>query len=154
MNMELIVIFFFIAVLLVLLFFYVLNAAVKRSAGYELRRRLGKLAVEGDKSISSDLAGEVMREMTPLDEFLYKFPFFVRMDRLIDQAGVKFDLKRFFIIILMAGVVGFFAGLLLRRGFLPPVILMLIGLYVPFLYLMVKKKEKEFDIYRTVSKCA
>ena len=42
----------------------------------------------------------------------------------------------------MAGIAGFCAGLLLRRGFLPPVILMIIGLYAPFLYLMVKKNKR------------
>ncbi len=64
------------------------------------------------------------------------------MDKFIDQAGVKFDLKRFSIYIVLAGIAGFCAGLLLRRGFLPPVILMLIGLYAPFLYLMVKKNKR------------
>ena len=142
MNIQLIVFFFFIAVLLGLFFLYVLYTTVKRSSSYELRKRLRKLAVKGDESVSSDLAGAVMLEMTPFDKFLYKYSFFVRMDKLIDQAGAKFDLKRFFIIILMAGIAGFCAGLLLRRGFLPAVILMVIGLYAPFLYLMVKKNRR------------
>jgi tight adherence protein B len=142
MNVQLIAFFFFIAVLLGLLFFYNLYTTVKRSSRYELRRRLGKLAVEGDKSISSELASEVMLEMTPFDKFLYKFPLFVKMDKLLDQAGVKTDLKRFLIYILMAGIAGFCAGLLLRRGFLPPVILMIIGLCAPFLYLMVMKNKR------------
>lgn len=143
MNMQLIVFFFFIAILLGLFFLYVLYSTVKRSSSYELRRRLRKLAVAGDERISSDLASEVMLEMTPFDKFIYKYSIFVKMDRLIDHAGVKFDLKRFFIILLMAGIAGFCAGLLLRRGFLPPVILMIIGLYTPFLYLMIKKNKRK-----------
>ncbi len=73
MNMQLVVIIFFIALLLGLLFLYVLYTTVKRSSGYELRRRLGKLAVKGDQSIASELAGEVLLEMTPLDKFIFKY---------------------------------------------------------------------------------
>lgn len=142
MNIQMIVFFFFTAVLLGLLFLYSLFVSVNRSSSYELKKRLRKLAVEGDQRMPSELAGEVLLEMTPFEKFLFKYPLFVSMDKLIDQAGIKSDIKRFLIIILMSGLAGFCAGLLLRRGFFPSVILMIIGLYAPFLYLMVKKHRR------------
>lgn len=142
MTMQLIALLFFIAVLLCLLFLYVMFAMVRRSPGYELKKRLRKLADQGDERLSPDLANEVLLEMTPFDKALYKCSIVMKLDKLIDSAGFKTEVKRFFIIMLMTGALGFIAGLMFRRGFPPPVILMITGFFTPLFYLHAKKKKR------------
>jgi tight adherence protein B len=142
MTVQLIVFLFFMAVLLGLLFLYSMIALVRRSPSYELRKRLRKLAVKGDERISSELASEVLLEMTPFDKALLKYSLIMKLDRLIDSSGVKADLKWFSLVMFMTGVAGFCAGLLFRRGFIIPVILMIIGFFAPLLYLRVKRNKR------------
>jgi len=142
MTVQLIVFLFFIAVLLGLFFLYSMVTMVRRSPSYELRKRLRKLAIKGDERISSELASEVLLEMTPLDKALLKYSLVMKVDRLIDSSGVRTDIKRFFLVMLMSGVVGFCAGLLFRRGFIIPVILMIVGFFVPLVYLQIKKNKR------------
>jgi len=74
MTMQLIVFLFFTAIFLGLLFLYNLYATVKKSPAYELKKRLRNLAVQGDERISSDLAKEIMLEMSNLTSFFTDIP--------------------------------------------------------------------------------
>jgi tight adherence protein B len=130
------------AVLLGLLFLYVMFLMVGRSSGYELRKRLRKLAVQRAEGLSSDLANEVLLEMTPFDKFLYRFSLIHKLDRLIESAGFKTEAKRFIVIVLAAGIGGFCVGLVFRKGLFLPVLLMIIGFFMPFVFLLVKKNKR------------
>jgi len=59
---------------------------------------------------------------------------------MIDNAGLKTDVKRFIVIMLMTGVAGFSAGFAFRRGFFLPVLFFIVGFIAPLLYLSVRKK--------------
>jgi Flp pilus assembly protein TadB len=117
MTIQLIVILFFAAIFLGLFSLYVFYSAARTSPQHELKKRLINLALEGDERISADLAKEILLEMSALDKILFRYSLIVKLDRLIDAAGLKTDVKRFIVIMLMTGFVGFAAGFAVRRTY-------------------------------------
>jgi tight adherence protein B len=142
MTIQLIVILFFAAIFLGLLSLYVFYAAARTSPQHELKKRLRKLAVEGDERISADLANEILLEMSDIDKILYRYAPITKLDRLIDTAGLKTDVKRFLVIMLMTGFAAAAAGYVVSHGFLLAFLFFIIGFLSPLSYLSVKKHKR------------
>jgi tight adherence protein B len=117
-------------------------SSVKTSPSYELKRRLRKLAHETGERLPAELKLEILVEMTALEKVLYKVKLIRRLDVLIDRAGLKYDVKLFFLVVLILAATGFVIGLALGRGIIFPFIFMLIAATIPFLYLNFKKKKR------------
>ncbi len=133
---------FFIAILLALIAFYMSYEAVRKSPSRELKKRLRALAVRSDERLPSDITMEILLEMKPIDKLLYKARIIRNLDKLIDNAGLKIDLKLFIFFTLLLGLVGFAFGILLGRGLVFAVLFMLAGLCAPLIYLRIKKTKR------------
>jgi tight adherence protein B len=135
---------FFIAALLVLITIYLSYAAVKTSPAYELRKRLRTLALDAAGSIPSDLKIEILQEMSPIDKIIYRLGVIRKLHAWIDKAGFKVDVKVFLLVVLVFASLGFLLGVLLHRGIIPPIILMIIFISVPFIYLKIQITKRVF----------
>lgn len=144
MTLVIISILFFIAALLVLITIYLSYTAVKSSPAYELRKRLRTLALESHRSIPSDLRIEILQDMTPVDRVLYKLGIIRKLHAWLDKAGLKIDVKVFILVVLIFASLGFLGGAVLRRGLLPPIILMTLLTAIPFVYLKIQIKNRLF----------
>ncbi len=136
----------FVAALLGLIALYMTYAAVKTSPSYELRKRMRKLAIEAGETLPPDIRLEIMVEMTPLDKVLYKFSSVRKLHASLDKAGLKIDVKLFLLMLLFIAGAGFFIGAALNRGILPPILISLFLISVPFvvLHFMIKHRVLQF----------
>jgi len=80
--------------------------------------------------------------MSNFDKLLYRYSVITKLDGMIDNAGLKTDVKRFIVIMLMTGFAAFAAGFAFRRGFLLPVLFFVLGFIAPLLYLSIKKNKR------------
>lgn len=142
MTMITIVLLFFIAILLGVAVVFMGYASVKAAPAFELKKRLRKLALESDERLPSDLQVEILKEMTAIDRFLYKFSLIRRLDRLVESAGLKIDIKLVIISLMIASLVGFTLGISLQRGIWLAVLLAIIAFIAPLIYLQVKKRQR------------
>ncbi len=142
MTITLIAMLFFLAVLLGLGTVYMTYVTVKASPQYDLRRRLRTLALRPGERVPSDLKVEILREMSPVDKALYKFWLWRKLDRLIENAGLKLDVKVFVLIVLIAAVAGLAAGFALRKGVLFAIILSVVCAALPLFYLRANKNKR------------
>jgi tight adherence protein B len=142
MTLPLIIILYFLALLLGVIALILTYGAVKASPTYELKRRLRKLALTGDERLAEDIASEIVREMSPLDRQLYKIRFIQRLERMIDMAGMKIDVKVLMLLIVVFAVAFFGIGFAVRRGIILAIIFFFIGGACPLLYLSVKRRSR------------
>lgn len=141
-TLQFIVSIFFIAILLGIITVYMGYTAVKESPNYELKRRLRKLALTDDEILPADVQLDILQDMSPLDKFILDFSLLRRLDRLVDNAGFKIDVKIFILIILAIALAGFSFGLYLGRGILFAILLLIIFFVVPFFFLMIRKNAR------------
>lgn len=141
-TLQFIVSIFFIAILLGIITVYMGYTAVKESPNYELKRRLRKLALTDDEILPADVQLDILQDMSPLDKFILDFSLLRRLDRLVDNAGFKIDVKIFILIILAIALAGFSFGLYLGRGILFAIVLLIIFFVVPFFFLMIRKNAR------------
>jgi tight adherence protein B len=138
MTIFLIVMLFFVAAILAIIVLLMGYEAVKASPSFELKKRLKKLAVQKDDRLPSDLTLEILHEMSPIDKFLYRFAISGKIDKLIENAGVKLDLKVFVLITIAAAVVGISIGFVLGKQIVISLVLGALGATLPFVYLKFK----------------
>jgi len=144
MILLIIAVLFFISALLVLITIYLNYAAVKTSPAYALRKRLRTLAIDAGGDIPSDLRIEILQDMSPIDKVLYKFKIIRKLHASLDKAGLKIDVKVFFLVVLVFASLGFLLGVFLHRGIIPPLILMVIMTSIPFVYLKIQITKRVF----------
>jgi tight adherence protein B len=142
MTLTLIIILFFLALLLGIIALIMTYGAVKASPTYQLKRRLRRLALKGDEMLAEDVASEIIREMSPLDRQLYRIGFIQRLEKMIDMAGMKIDVKVLMLLIVVFAVAFFGIGFALRRGVVLAIIFFFIGGACPLLYLSFKKRSR------------
>lgn len=142
MTLEIVIALFFIAVALAVLAIYMGYTTLKESPFFAVRKRLRELAVSSEEALPSDIKVEIIKEMLPIDRFLFKYKIFRNLNRLIDQAGLKIDIKLFLLITILSAAVGFFIGFALQRGIIIPIIFLILFGYIPFLYLRIKRSKR------------
>ncbi|HWR58733.1 MAG TPA: type II secretion system F family protein [Thermodesulfovibrionales bacterium] len=142
MTLQIITVLFFFAVFLALIALYMGYAAIKASPRFELRRRLKTLTLEDKEKLPSDLSTEIMHETSAIDKFFFSFSLVRKLDKLIDSAGSKLDVKIFVIFMLVAALAGFTIGLSLRRGMLVAGVLFLIAGAAPLFYLRIRRNMR------------
>lgn len=142
MTIILIAILFFLAVLLGVITIYMAYVTVRSSPQYDLRRRMRTLAVKSDDRLPADLKVEILREMTPADKFLYKFSVVRWFDGLLQNAGLKIDVKLFLLIIITSTVAGFAVGFALKRGIILAICFAIVACLAPILFMQVSKNKR------------
>jgi len=133
---------FFVAALLFFIAMYLGYAAVRTSPAYELKKRMRTLALEARPDLPGDLRIEILGEMGRIDKFLYKFKIARKLHSRLDQAGLKIDVKLFLLVLVVFAAAGFLLGAILRRGIIPPLILMAILSIAPFIYLRIQSTKR------------
>jgi tight adherence protein B len=142
MTMLIIALLFFIAIAMGLIALSMGYETAKSSPAFELKRRLRKLAVRADDGLPSELAVEILHEMTSLDKALYKLRPVRWLDRLMDSAGMRVDVKIFLLVILVSGLIGLGVGASLGRGTIAAVALLFVGMAAPLVYLRVRGQRR------------
>jgi tight adherence protein B len=142
MTLPLIIILFFLALMLGVIALVMTYGAMKASPSYELKRRLRRLAMKGDARISEDLASEIVREMSPLDRQLFKIGFVNRIEKMIDIAGLKIDVKVFILLVIVIAVAFCGVGFALGRGIVLAILFFIIGVVAPMIYLSSRKRSR------------
>lgn len=142
MTIEIVIVLFFIAVALAVLAIYMGYTTLKESPFFAVRKRLRELAVTSEEALPSDIKVEIIKEMLPIDHFLFRYKIFRDLNHLIDQSGLKIDIKLFLLIIILSALVGFFIGFALQRGIVIPLIFMIFFGYIPLLYLRIKRSKR------------
>lgn len=142
MTIYLIISLFFLAVLSGLMTFYLWYAAVRSSPRYELQKRLRTLAVSRGEALPSDIVSEILTEMTPMDKVLYRFRAIRKIDKLIDNSGLKLDYKVFMLAVVISAFALFSFGIMLQRGTAIAVVFSFVGAALPFLFLKMRKDNR------------
>jgi len=142
----LIVLLFFIAAFLLFLAVYLNVVSVKDSPKAHLRRRLRRVALtEGsDKNgLPQDVRADILKETPPLERFLTGIPIFRRLDSRLDRSGLTLTLGTFLTIVISIGLGGFVLGIIITGSFYLSLAIGILLLTIPFLYMEVKKHQRE-----------
>lgn len=142
MTIEIVIALFFIAIALAVLALYMGYTAIKESPFFAVRKRLRDLAVTSEEALPSDIRVEIIKEMLPIDRFLFRYKIFRDLNHLIEQSGLKLDIKLYLLIIILLALVGFVVGFIFQRGILIPLIFMILFGYFPLLYLRIKRSKR------------
>lgn len=109
----------FFAVFVAVMAVYFWLAAVKESPAAELKRRLRRMSGDARyENFPEDLRAELLKEATPLENFVNRIPLMKRLDMYLDQCGFRLQPLTFLLIILLAVVVSFLATFLFRHSLL------------------------------------
>ncbi len=143
MSILQITILFFIAFLLAVITVYMWYMAVTTSPRHELKKRLRRLAIDfEDRRFPEELRVEILREMSRLDKMLFRIAPLQTLDRMIDKAGLKVDVKLYVFIIVTSAVVFFFLGMFAGRGMFVPFLLAPLGAIMPIIFLNIMKGRR------------
>lgn len=136
----------FIAVFLLLASIFLAVSTIKESPAFALKMRLRRLAAnKGNQSIPDDLRSEILKETPAYERILTGLTLFHKLDRMLDQAGLKIQLHVFLLYAITASVVpaiGFyiFYHKALFAFVVAPVIFFII---VMTLHIMKKRREEK-----------
>ncbi len=130
---------FFVAVFLGLLAIFTGYITVRESPAYHLKRRLLDMAENHDDRLPSDIADKILHDTTPLDRILFKYKLVNKLDRLIDNAGLRISVKIFIAIIILVAAAGLVIGALIGKDIIFPIVLSLLFVSFPFIYLRSKR---------------
>lgn len=142
MTLSVIALLFFLAISIGIIAFYMGYTAVKTSPYYAIKKRLRDLAIKPGESLPSDLTIEILKDMLPIDKFLYRFKLIRKLNNFIEQAGLNIDIKFFILIMIISALFGLAIGIALQRGIIFPLLFFVIGSSIPLLYLNKKKIDR------------
>jgi tight adherence protein B len=138
-----IVLLFFIAAFLAVITLYVWYMEVKTSPRHHLKKRMRSLAIDAsDRRFPTELRLEILGEMSTFDRLLYGFRPIRGLDTLIDNAGLKADVKTFVFLILIFAALAYTIGLIAGLGKIFSLLVLPVGAMVPLSYLRVKKQRR------------
>ena len=139
-----IVILTFIAVFMICSALYLGFMAAKESPAAELKRRLRIMARSKDpQTLPDELRAEIIREIPAYERIIARIPVLCNTEKWLDQAGLKLTPGRFLLQTLTIAMVGFSIAFVLQRSYLVALLAGLILLAIPFVYLVVLKRQRE-----------
>ena len=83
----------------------------------ELKRRLRQMASQGTQEMPTDLRSEIIREMSPADRFLSRWPLAGDLERKLDRAGLHLTVSAFAMICAGVALVATSLAVLATRSF-------------------------------------
>lgn len=135
----------FAAVFLTVLALFLAITAVRQSPAAKLKRRLHRMEQSGTGS--SDAMGNLLKETTPAEQFIFRFPLMAGIKKLIEHSGITIRPVSFLLLTVIMSTV-LFAAMFALRGSLPAALLTaVLTTILPFGYLqyMRQKRQKRFD---------
>ena len=106
-----------------------------------LSRSLDEEAGDADKN-QSLLKKQVLSDVPFLNRMLSALPWFGKLQLMINQANMKYTLGFFLLVTLTFGFVGYLISALFLESRWPPILIALGLAYLPYLHLLVKRKER------------
>lgn len=109
----------FLAVFVAVMASYLWLVAAQESPAAELKRRLRRMSRDARyESIPEDLRSELLKEATPLENFVSRIPLMKGLENYLDQCGFKIRPLVFLLLVLLLVVVSFLAAYLLKSSLL------------------------------------
>lgn len=136
----------FVAVFLTVLALFLVVTTIRQSPAAELKRRLRRMEKSGSELHSEGLTGELLREATASEQFIFRLPLLKMVKKLVDHSGVKIAPSRFLLLSVIAFVAGFAALFVLKGNVLIALPVGLLTGTIPFFYLgyCIKKRQTRF----------
>lgn len=137
-----IVILTFLAVFLATFSIYLAFTEAKDSPRAFLKRRLRRLIGAGEGILPEELKTDLLKETTAMDRFVAGVPMLRKLEKQIDQAGLKISPIRFLLIPAILLVISLLVGFIVRKIILVMIILAVILPVIPFAYLAYRKRKR------------
>jgi len=117
-TLMLITLIVFLTVALTVFGIYYALTAASQSERSEVRRRLQAIALRNpnDDDMPSLIKQEILSDVPALNWLLFKLPFALRTERLLDQSDVKLRVGTLFLLTVVLFVAGLTLGIFLRHG--------------------------------------
>jgi len=132
----------FCAIFLATFSIYLGFTEAKDSPRAILKRRLRRLLGTGEGILPEDLKADLLKETTAMDRFVAGFPVLRKLEKSIDQAGLKISPILFLLIPAILLVIVLLLGFIFRKLLLVMVLIAVLLPVVPFIYLSYRKKKR------------
>ncbi|MBI1922553.1 MAG: type II secretion system F family protein [Geobacter sp.] len=133
----------FCAIFLATFSIYLGFAEAKDSPRAILKRRLRHLVETGEGILPDELKADLIKETTAMDRFIAGVPALRKLERLIDQAGLKISPIRFLLIPAILLVIILLIAFIIKKFLLAMILIALFVPVIPFIYLSHRKKKRE-----------
>lgn len=133
----------FAAVFLAVLALYFAVTAARNSPEAELKRRLRRMEISGNEPSSEGGAGELLRETTPAEQFIFRLPLLRTVKKLVEHSGVAVKPYRVVLLTVIMSASGFIALFALRGNVLIALVAAVVTAFVPFAYLCYRIKQRQ-----------
>ena len=133
----------FAAVFLTVLALFFAVTAYRQSPAAELKRRLRRMEKSGNERPSEWLTGELLREKTPSEQFIFQLPLLRMVKKLVENSGVAFKPSRFVFLTGMASASGFVTLYVLSGNTSAAILTAAVIAFIPFAYLGYRKKQRQ-----------
>lgn len=137
-----IIILTFCAIFLATFSIYLGFTEAKDSPRAMLKRRLRRLVGAGEGILPEELKADLLKETTAMDRFVAGVPILRKLEKTLDQAGLKISPIRFLLIPAILLVIVLLVGFIIRKFLLAMILLALLVPVIPFIYLMYRKKKR------------
>jgi tight adherence protein B len=126
----------------VLAVFFAVTAAWQSPAA-ELKRRLRRMQKNDMERPSEGLAGELLRETTPSEQFIFQLPLLRMVKKLVEHSGVTIKPPGFVLLTGILSALGFVALYALRGSLLAALLAAAVIAFIPFAYLGYRKQQRQ-----------
>lgn len=133
----------FAAVFLAVLALCFAVTAYRQSPAAELKRRLRRMEKGDSERPSEDLTGELLRETTPAEKFIFQLPFFKMVKKLVEHSGVIIKPPVFMLLTVTLSALGFVSLYVLRGNLLTALLAAVVIAFIPFVYLGYRKQQRQ-----------
>lgn len=133
----------FAAVFLSVLALFFAVTAVRQSPAAELKRRLRRMEKSGSEQSSEGAGGELLRETTPSEQFLFQLPFLSMVKKLVEHSGVTITPPRFVLMSCVLSAAGFTALYATGKNMPAALLAAAVIAYIPSAYLGYRKRRRQ-----------
>ena len=133
----------FVAVFLTVLAIFFAVTAYRQSPAAELKRRLRRMEKSDNESTFEGLTGELLRETTPAEQFIFQLPLLKMVRKLIEHSGVTIKPPVFVVLTGILSALAFVALYVLRVNVPAALLAAAVIAFIPFAYLGYRKKKRQ-----------
>ena len=132
----------FAAAFLTVLALFFAVTSYRQSPAAELKRRLQRMEKSGNERPSEGLTGELLREKTPSEQFIFQLPLLRMVKKLVENSGVASKPSRFIFLTCMASASGFVILYVLSGNMSAALLAAVVIALIPFAYLGYRKQKR------------
>ena len=133
----------FAAVFLTVLALFFAVTSYRQSPAAELKRRLQRMEKSGNERPSEGLTGELLREKTPSEQFIFQLPLLRMVKKLVENSGVASKPSRYIFLTGMASASGFVILYVLSGNMSAAILAAAVIAFIPCAYLGYLKHQRQ-----------